>query len=218
MTRYLDHNDVIARLRHLMKTSGLNQAALARHIQLDPSNVSKYLSGRLPLSDVFLNRVIVTFNVSPSWLKYGEGYPYSKSDLDDDTPALPLYDIDVAAGITERDRAFTEENIEGHVAIPGFNPDWVMVRAKGDSMEPVIYDGALVAILPDNEADQPVWGQIYVVVTESRRVVKYVRRHPDHSRLLLKSANREYDPLEVDRADVVALYPVKAIVNIKICK
>lgn len=216
MTRHIDHTEVIARLRHLMKTTGLNQAALARRIELDPSNVSKYLSGRLPLSDVFLNRIIVTLGVSPSWLKYGQGYPYAETD--DDTPDLPLYDIDVAAGITERGRAFTEEDIEGHVALPGFNPNWVMVRAKGDSMEPVIYDGALLAILPDNESDSPVWGQIYVVVTDNRRVVKYVRRHHDPSLLLLKSANREYDPMEIDRDSVTAMYPVKAIVNIKICK
>jgi phage repressor protein C with HTH and peptisase S24 domain len=201
-----------------MKNANLNQAGLARHIQLDPSNVSKYLTGRLPLSDVFINRIIVAFGVTPAWLKHGDGTQHTVSTVDDETPILPLYDIDVAAGLTERSRDYTDEAVEGHVALPGFNPNWVMLRAKGDSMEPVIADGALLAILPYDESSSPTWGQIYVVVTENRRVVKYVRRHKDSAKIILKSANPDYDPMEVDCSTVVALYPVKAIVNIKICK
>lgn len=208
--------DIIARVKLVMEREGLNQAQLARKLQLDPSNVSKYLSGRLAISDVFMNRVIVALNVDADWLKHGTGSSHQRHI--DNLNLLPLYDIDVAAGIAARDRAYTDEVVEGHVVLPGFNPNWVMLRARGDSMEPVVMDNALLAVLPQDESESPTWGQIYVVVTNDRRVVKYVRRHNDNSLVVLKSANRDYDPIEIDRNSIIALYPVKAIVNIKMCK
>jgi phage repressor protein C with HTH and peptisase S24 domain len=49
------------------------------------------------------------------------------------------------------------------------------------------------------------------------RVVKYVRRNPDPSQVTLKSANPDYDPIEIQLDNIIALYPVKAIVNLNIC-
>ena len=201
-----NNSDIIGRIRHLMQSSQLSQAAFARRIGLDPSNVSKYLGERLPINDTLLNRIIVNMGVSPSWLKNGTGLPYEKrltiqparsADIQPDADqqsrpqeAIPLYDIDVA---------------------------WVAVRAKGDSMQPIINSGAYICLLPINEKDNIIWGDIYVVVTENRRVVKYVRRNPDPSQVTLKSANPDYDPIEIQLDNIIALYPVKAIVNLNIC-
>lgn len=216
-----------------MQSSQLSQAAFARRIGLDPSNVSKYLGERLPINDTLLNRIIVNMGVSPSWLKNGIGLPYEKritiqpaagTDASTDAPsgnrnqeAIPLYDIDVAAGTQCRQRMFTEENLRGHLYLPELNPNWVAVRAQGDSMQPVVNNGAYICLLPVNEKDNIIWGDIYVVVTEKRRVVKYVRRNADPSRITLKSANPEYDPIEIPLDNIIALYPVKAIVNLNIC-
>ena len=171
--------------------------------------------------------------VSPSWLKNGTGLPYEKrltiqptrsADIQPDADqqsrpqeAIPLYDIDVAAGTKCSQRMFTEENLLGHLYLPELNPNWVAVRAKGDSMQPIINSGAYICLLPINEKDNIIWGDIYVVVTENRRVVKYVRRNPDPSQVTLKSANPDYDPIEIQLDNIIALYPVKAIVNLNIC-
>lgn len=220
--------EVIARIRHLMQTSQLSQAGFARRIGLDPSNISKYLTGRLPINDTLLNRIIVNMGISSDWLKRGVGLPYEKHhglqstpdvisgpDINDDT--IPLFDIDVAAGTTGRDRMFTQENLVSRIYLPEFKPNWVAVRAKGDSMQPVINNGAYICLLPQDEKENIVWGDIYVVITENRRVVKYVSRNSDPERITLKSANPGYEPIEIPVSDVVALYPVKAIVNLNIC-
>lgn len=228
-----NNSDIIGRIRHLMQSSQLSQAAFARRIGLDPSNVSKYLCERLPINDTLLNRIIVNMGVSPSWLKNGIGLPYEKrltihpagnADIQTESAtqsrnqeAIPLYDIDVAAGTACHQRMFTEENLRGHLYLPELNPNWVAVRAKGDSMQPIIGNGAYICLLPVNEKDNIIWGDIYVVVTEKRRVVKYVRRNDDPSQITLKSANPEYDPIEIPLDNIIALYPVKAIVNLNIC-
>lgn len=226
-TRPTDTDGIIGRIRHLMDIRRLSQAGLAKLVGIDASNVSKYLSGRLPLSDSFLNRVIINLNVSKPWLYDGTGLPLDKGyHTRQGTPhmdsgacvphgAIPVYDIDVAAGITEMSREYTRENVKGYIMLPDFNPNWVAVRAQGDSMAPLIDNGAFVVFLPENDLGNIVWGQIYVVVMENRRVVKFVRRHQNPEYLILKSKNEEYDSMDVRISDIHALYPVKAIVNIK---
>ncbi|MCM1022187.1 MAG: hypothetical protein NC343_07950 [Muribaculum sp.] len=225
----MDNNQrsqLIARIRHLMQTSHLSQAAFSRRIGLDPSNISKYLTGRLPINDTLVNRIIVNMGISANWLKNGVGMPYEKrpslhpmpvDDRQPDCGTIPLYDIDVAAGPTGRDRMFTKEHIIERISLPDFRANWVAVKAQGDSMQPVINNGAYICLLPDNEKENIVWGDIYVIVTENRRVVKYVRRNANPAMVTLKSANPDYDPIEVALDDIVALYPVKAIVNVNVC-
>lgn len=224
------HNDsaIIGRLRLLMDNRRLSQAAFAKLIAIDPSNVSKYLSGRMPVSEALINRVVVNLNVSKEWLRDGIGLPYDKPEhamevnSTEVAPAsrcegIPVYDIDVAAGCTEMARAFTEENVIGKLNFPHLNPDWVVVRAKGDSMTPKIVNGGYVAFLPQSDVENILWGQIYVVVMENRRVVKYVRRHADTTKVILRSANPAYDDMDVARDDIVALYVVERIINIQDC-
>lgn len=224
-----DNNGIIiGRIRHLMQLQHLSQVAFSKLIGIDPSNVSKYLSGKLPVSDSLLNRIVVNLNVSKDWLRDGIGLPFEKgghasevavAEICDDyrSGGIPVYDIDVAAGCAEMTRAFTEENIIGKLNFPHLNPDWIVVRAKGDSMKPKIDNGGYVAFLPQSDVDNILWGQIYVVIMENRRVVKYVRRHPDPAKVILRSANAAYDDMDVSREDIVALYVVERIINIQDC-
>lgn len=222
---------VVGRVRHLMGLTRLSQAQFAKKIGLDPANISKYVNGHLPITDNLINRIVVNTGVSREWLRDGIGLPFDKNHVA--TPAtpvrvggsyqvfqqrsLPIYDIAVLAGVEELDRAFTQENVIGYITMPHLNPNWAVVQAQGNSMMPVIESGAYLAFLPENEFPMVVWGDIYIVIMENRRVVKYVRRHDNPEKIILKSANEEYDPMEVNKSDIVAMYPVKAIINMHLC-
>ena len=58
---------IIGRIRHIMQLQHLSQSQLAKTIGIDASNVSKYLSGRLPVSEALLNRIVVNLNISKDW-------------------------------------------------------------------------------------------------------------------------------------------------------
>ncbi len=219
---------ILDRIRFLMQRDRLTQAQFARRLGIDPSNVSKYLTGRLPVSDSLINRIIVDFNVSKDWLREGKGLPYEKSrhaeevsvsgiSSEFDSKGIPVFDIDVAAGTAEMSMAFTRENMIGKLNFPHLNPEWVAVRAKGDSMVPVINNGGYVAFLRVSDKDNILWGEIYVVVMENRRVVKYVRRHENPHKIILKSANPAYDDIDISLNEVYALYVVERIINIQDC-
>lgn len=216
--------EIIQRIRDLMAMRGVSQGAFARSIRVNPANMSKHMSGRLPITDGLINRIVADLGVSKSWLLTGVGAPYAKPMHTDFISAreadpypveagTPIYDIDVVAGTTELSRMFTDDRIIGRLSLPSLRRDSVIVRVSGDSMEPVIAPGAYISINPQSDLRNILWGQIYVIVMEDYRLVKYLRKSdlPDKVRLL--SANPAYDEMIVDRHDILALYLVEAIIN-----
>ncbi len=221
--------EIADRIRKLIALRRTSQNSFARELGLDRANLSKHLSGRLPITAGLINRIVADMGVSKRWLMTGEGAPYEKPVHADyisapylsaqglgnntATTGTPIYDIDVVAGCRELSQMFTADRIIGYVSLPRLRTDNAIVRVSGDSMMPVITPGAYVAINPNTDLRNILWGQIYVIVMEDYRLVKYLRRHDDPTKLRLLSANPDYDEMIIDRADIRALYLVEAIIN-----
>ena len=204
--------EVIARIKYLMKEMGLRQVQFAQRIGVDTSNLSKYLNAHMPLSDSFLNRLVVNLGVSKEWLLEGTDLPFGKTPVRVDTadgggalgstgghPAgTPVYDIDATAGASSgRNGLFAGENIVGWVNLPNMSPNCRIVRVSGDSMAPVINDG-----------------DFYVVQLDDFRLVKYVRRHTDPNMVVLRSENPNYDDMDVRRSDIHEMLLVQHVLHI----
>lgn len=210
------------RLRQLMALQGLTQARFAERMGISSPNMSKHLSGRLPITHGLVNRVCLDYGVARQWLMYGEDVPFAKSEgynlrNASGTPAskgVPVYDIDVTAGFGPLDRMFTQDRITGHIDIPRLNNpvNERIVRVSGDSMEPSIRNGSYIAIR-EVQSDTIFWGQAYVIILEDYRMVKILRRHPNPALVVLHSENPEYDDIEVPRSHILGLYMVDAVIN-----
>ncbi len=217
---------VIDRIRYLIEQSRLSQAQFARRINIDPSNLSKHLSGKLPVSESLINRIVVDMGVSKQWLRDGADIPFAKerhaTEIEISRPLTmndskrqgsPVYDIDVTAGCAELSRMFTQDRIVGVIDLPRINPSCNIVRVSGDSMSPVIKNGGFIAIRPISDQRNIFWGQIYVIVMEDYRMVKFLRRHNDSDKVILHSANPDYDDMEIYRSEIIGLYLVESIIN-----
>ncbi|MBD5229303.1 MAG: helix-turn-helix transcriptional regulator [Bacteroidales bacterium] len=230
MENQLDNDGIISRIRYLLEHSpaSLTQAEMARRIGMDPSNFSKHLSGKLPVSRALVNRIVVDLGISKNWLENGEGMPFEKRT----TPkveeygevhlwnhphrGIPVYDIDVTAGCRPLERMLTDDHVKGYVDLPRLNRDAILVRVTGDSMEPRIMDGGFIAIRPVKSSSSIFWGQTYLVVMPDYRMVKVLRRHPtDPSMVILHSENPLYDDMDVNREEIEALFLVETVLNIK---
>ena len=121
--------EIIARIKYLMKEMGMRQVQFAQRIGVDTSNLSKYLNAHMPLSDSFLNRLVVNLGVSKEWLIDGTDLPFGKTPVRIDSgsaPAVangetgtPVYDVDATAGTASgRNELFATENIVGWVNLP----------------------------------------------------------------------------------------------------
>ncbi len=220
--------DILDRVRYLIKLSRRTQAQFSRLVGIDPSNLSRILSGRMPITDVFVNRLVVNLNVSKQWLTEGTDVPFPRGEHarelgdgreqllksgDSTVPGAAVYDIDVTAGSLELSRMFTDERIVGYVNLPDVDPRYPLVRVSGDSMSPKINPGSYISIRPISDTSPIFWGQVYVVVLEDYRMVKYLRRHPDKDFVILHSANPAYDDIEIPRRDILRLYLVETILN-----
>lgn len=206
------------RLRYLLKLSRHTQASFARLTDTDPGQLSRILSGKQEPGGSFINRLVINLGVSKDWLLSGHDVPFPRPAHESATPVAepagaPVYDIDVTAGRVPLSRMFTQERIVGRCLLPGVNPEFPLVRVAGDSMYPRIQPGSYISLRSVSLEAPIFWGQIYVVVLEDYRLVKYVRRHADPNLVILHSDNPDYDDMEVRRADIVALYMVDTILS-----
>ena len=80
-------------------------------------------------------------------------------------------------------------------------------------MSPRIAPGSYISVRNINNISTISWGQIYVVVLEDYRLVKYIRRHPDPAMVTLHSDNPDYDDMEIRRDEIVALFLVESILS-----
>ena len=215
--------EIIDRIKYLMKEMGLKQVQFAERIGVDTSNLSKYLNAHMPLSESFLNRLVVNLGVSKEWLLDGTDLPFGKTPVRVDGEVMasangggtPVYDVDVTAGVASgRNELFASENIVGWVNLPNMSPNCRIVRVSGDSMAPVINDGDFVAVREVSNPNQIYWGQIYVVQLDDFRLVKYLRRHSDPNMVVLRSEIPNYDDMDVRRSDIHEMLLVQHVLHL----
>lgn len=222
----MNEHDIVERIKFLMKELSYKQQEFARKIDVDPSNLSKYLNGHLPVSDSLVNRIVVNLGVSKRWLEEGDDLPFAKQIQpptstivmtadSKSTQGTPVYDIDVTAGTLPRARMFTDDQIIGYVALPGIDSTGCrIVKVSGDSMSPVIREGDYLAVRELTNFQQIFWGQIYVILLDDYRLVKYIRRHDDPKMVILRSENPKYDDMDIYRTDIRDLMFVQHILHL----
>lgn len=168
-------------------------------------------------------------NVPPEWLEYGRESDSknkdmvssippenewgtvdawdSKTPLPEDEVEVPfLKDIEFACGdgrvVSEDHNGFKLRFSKSTLRRVGANTDGSGVLcfpASGDSMEPVIPDGATVAVDTGNK--RVVDGELYAIDQGGLKRIKQLYRKPGGI-ILIRSINREYDDEEAIETDV----------------
>ena len=219
---------VVDRVRYLIKLFRKTQAKFGEAIRVDASNMSKFLSGRIPITDGFLNRIVVNYGVSKTWLATGEGVPFPASTepctiqsgphvgTAPKAKGAPVYDVDVTAGFGELSAMFTDDRLVGRLDLPSINPHYPVVHVKGESMMPRVPGNAWISIRPISPDSPIFWGQMYLVVLDDYRMLKVVRKHPDPDKVVLHSYNPAYDDMEIPRSAIRQLFIVDAVLNYEI--
>ncbi len=109
---------------------------------------------------------------------------------------------------------FAEENVQERIPFPAkqlrVNPNAFLVRARNDSMEPMIHDHDLVVIEPRPVASN---GDVTLVVHQDEAKLKQFFR--EGSQIVLQSLNSRYRPIVacVDDEDVSLVGIVRGVVR-----
>lgn len=204
-------------LDRLLQGTGLRRdSQLAELLGVSPQAVSQARrKGRVP--DGWVLRLASRFNLSTDWIYFGRGearsaeagashagtvfgearLPGAAGNLE--MAFVPLVSARLAAGMGSLESG---GDVEGYFA---FRQEWlcrkgdpermVLMKVFGDSMEPDIRHGDMVLV---NQAQTAIFGHaIYAVGVNEEIYIKQVETLPG-GRLVLRSLNRNYAPIEVD--------------------
>ncbi|MDA2916992.1 LexA family transcriptional regulator [Nitrospinae bacterium AH_259_B05_G02_I21] len=206
---------------------GLTQKKFADRLSIDRSHLSHVERGEKRPSGLLLLAIQSVFGATEDWLVRGRGpmlrkpqprfaeerAPYgarpvelkvvSRRELEnlerwDVFAAIPLVRDEAAAGTP---RAVSDEDIEGFCLVnQGWAKrpeDYICVRVKGDSMEPVLPGGSIVAVHLKSRDPARLIGKIVAARHGGGVTVKELRRSDDRQSWFLLPYNKEYAPLVV---------------------
>lgn len=213
-----------ARIRVCAEIAGSGDD-LARQTGIPRRTLETYLAGTAEPKAFRLAAIGKAAGVRLEWLATGDG----PKDLEGDGPAgsaradgvweefdlVPLYDAVVSAGagsvVTGDERPLAQMAFRkywlGKLGLRA--ADLVMIRARGDSMEPAIRDGD--TLLLDTSRNTPEGGYIYVVRVNDELRAKRLQRLMDGS-VRVSSDNKVYADEVIDVSDLEHLHILGRVV------
>ncbi|MCS2917556.1 S24 family peptidase [Parabacteroides merdae] len=84
-------------------------------------------------------------------------------------------------------------------------------------MEPVIYNGNRVVIREIFNWEDIFYGQIYLILLDEYRMIKYIRRYEQDEKnyIILRSENSGYDDIKLHKSKIRKLFIVENILSVK---
>lgn len=174
--------DVKDRIKTRRTELGLTLEQVGDYVGVSKSTVKKWESGFIAnMRRDKIARLAEVLKISPVELM---GWETSKKNMNAPPPGfepLPeMVEVPLVGRIACGQPITAEENLEGYVSIPAEWHATFTLICQGDSMEPTIHDGDLVAIRKDVEVEN---GQIAAVRIEDEATLKRVYLHEDYIEL-----------------------------------
>jgi phage repressor protein C with HTH and peptisase S24 domain len=198
------------RLKFLREKRGLTQPELAQNISVSIGSIQNFERGKVPLGET-VAKLAITLGCSTDWLLLGE----SEDDRNRAGQQAIPHDQAEEAGLIMVPKVKarlnagggsleTSDEITGRYA---FRSEWIRLKGRadrmvlmdvtGDSMEPEIRDRDVVLI--DQSQADIIAGAVYAVGVDDVVLVKYLDKLP--GKIVLRSANERYAPIEIDLRD-----------------
>ena len=185
------------RIKMRREQLGITQTALADMIGESKQTIYKYESGvvsNIPSDKI--EAIANVLDVSPAWICGWE--QDSEIPIPSGFDPLPdMEEIPLVGRIACGEPITAEENLEGHVSAPAMWHAAFALLCRGDSMEPTICDGDLVAIKKDVQIEN---GQIAAVRIGDEATLKRVYIHKDY--IELRPENPAYTSIILRKEEI----------------
>lgn len=178
--------DFASVIRRLRIERGITQEQLASMLKISRSTIGMYETGSREPDFETCEAIADIFNVDMDYL-LGRSNVERKAPVASAQPVppgfSPMPDMDtvpLVGRIACGEPITAEENLEGYVSIPAAWHATFTLKCCGDSMEPTIHDGDLVAIRKDVQVEN---GQIAAVRIGDEATLKHLYLHEDYIEL-----------------------------------
>lgn len=219
-------NGVKERLLSFIKDIGIEKSVFERTAGLSNGFIDKVTDNVRSKSLALIANAYPQLNID--WVKTGIGdsiieipdkvvQVYSSDVKEDVYSGTLVYDIDATCGTDIRDIDFADDNVIGSIDLPEISKSSKIIRANGDSMEPKIYDGNRIVIREVMSWDDIFYGQIYLIIMDEYRMIKYIRRYDQDEEhyVILRSENKEYDDIKLNKSKIRKLFIVENILSVR---
>ncbi|MCD7923680.1 MAG: LexA family transcriptional regulator [Bacteroides sp.] len=201
----------------------INQSQIADKLGVKKTYISDMINGRVPYNETMSKKISDVFqiqtNEQSSYInKQEKTIEISNSDIKEGVfNGTMVYDIDATCGTNNRDIEFAEDRIIGSVDLPEISKTAKIVTANGDSMEPVICNGNRVVIRQIFDWEEIFYGQIYLILLDEYRMIKYIRRYEqdEENYIILRSENPKYDDIKLHKSKIRKLFIIENILSVR---
>lgn len=209
---------IVDRLRAYIREHGETKNSFALRVGINPSNFNRKMKeegeeGKLSFSNKDFKLILDATGLSPEWLKTGEGEKMSdKGVLQASKKAnvpKPFYDVDFALGFASMYND-TPNVPNKYVSVPGYEKADFWCRTSGDSMQPMINGGDMIALkeVLDWQDFLPLNEVYAIMTTNDLRTVKVVRKGSDDMHLTLHAYNEAYEDQEISKENITKVFKV----------
>lgn len=210
-------------VERLLNYFNLTMSAIEKRLGISNGTLGKYKKGSISTPYSLITGLKLN-NLNPDYFLKGIGTPTGEAEVQEENQPVPLseekesgripyYDIDVMAHISEG-LDLKEEVPSAWMNIPGFKDCVACFPVFGDSMEPKISNGDIIAVSEAVVPDHILWGEIYLVITDAWRVVKTVHPGKTEEYIILRSINPAFaGDTNVHKNELRALYMVKGVIS-----
>ena len=223
----VDNNDGSGlRLKHYLNQEQITQRAVAKHLGTMFQYINQICQGRKNVSKKMASQLQEGFGVSAGWLLTGEGTMYANQPEYEVTTVYeptdevernlspkgrPYYAVDFAAGfdILENDQTNTPSY---YINFPPYNDCDCWCNARGNSMDPTISSGDLIAMKRIHDFRYLINGEIYGIVTSNGlRTIKRVR--DNGQTLTLIPDNKEIPEQTIPKEIITNVFIIKGSIK-----
>ena len=194
----MKQTDFSKRLTQALDLRGLSAADLSRATGVSEGTISCYKKGKYQAKQNRVYDFAKALRVDPAWLMgydvpmepHGQNAP-AKSTIPPGFQPMPeMTTVPIVGRIACGTPILAEQNIEGSACVPARWRATFSLVCKGDSMEPKIHDGDLVAIRKQPEVEN---GEIAAVRIGEEATLKRVYKRDGF--LELRPENTKYESI-----------------------
>ncbi|MFT4223277.1 S24 family peptidase [Dysgonomonas sp.] len=223
-----------------MNELGENQNSFSKKIGVTPSTIATAFERNKGVNTDLIQKIINVFtNISTDWLLTGNGsmlksnqvlqntatlnedknseisiYKLRTDYFGTDRQAIPLYELDAAAGLSSLFSSQVQQIPLDYITVPNAPKCDGALFVRGDSMYPILKSGDIICYKHIERLDDIYWGEMYLldidVSGDQYLTLKYVQKSDSGDEYVkLVSHNPHHNPKDISKKDIRAVALIK---------
>lgn len=212
--------NISERIRQARENKGYDQGYLARKIGVASRTVQRWEKGEQVPDSNYLVRIATQTGVRSEWLLIGDGEMYNPPrskgkvipfDQESLVRKVTMVDLPLLSSVPAGKTLsmFHPEYADKYVTVDNIkDPRAFALIVKGKSMSPMIEDGDIVVVSPQQDVRS---GDVCVIRVNDEDVLKKIKIDDDFVHLI--PVNTAFEPVSVRKRDVMFIWKVVRVIK-----